>query len=530
MQAAHTPKNHPLIRYSDHDFWTAGDAFEGVQIFGATGSGKTSGSGKAIALAMLRAGFGGLVLCAKGDELENWLEYAAATGREKELVIYGLKGADADRHRRGRVAENKVASRTLDGVPVVDNFNFLEYCRSRAPKGMSLTLDLIEVFLASLSSGDAAVSSSDPYWNDTLRELLTHSIDLLEMATGRVDLQGIFHIVRTAPKSSVDAVSRLERVDRTQSLPSKDDPDYCIQLLRLADQKVEAGSPRRHDLRDTAHYWMNDFPNLSSRTRSVIVSSFTAKVSGLLRDPLRRLTDGDSVEGSAASPIDPEETHRGKIVIVDLPIKELGEVGRLAQVIFKTVWQRSTERRDLTGPWRSVFLWADESQYFVTQYDALFQQTARSKFSATVYLTQNLPNYYSALPGKDNRAVAESLLGNLQTKIFHSNGDPTTNEWASRVFGNSYFGNPSSTISGSGSSLQTGQNIESIVQASGFTVLKRGGSSETPEGPPESEAIIYGGGRVWKASRRTYLQVLFNQNDGTTRVGGGDGRRRQMPG
>lgn len=33
--------------------------------FGSIGSGKTSGSGQALALAYLRAGFGGLVLCAK---------------------------------------------------------------------------------------------------------------------------------------------------------------------------------------------------------------------------------------------------------------------------------------------------------------------------------------------------------------------------------------------------------------------------------------------------------------------------------
>lgn len=46
-------------------------ACEGVQIFGGIGSGKTTGSGEALAKAYLRAGFGGLVLCAKKDEKDT---------------------------------------------------------------------------------------------------------------------------------------------------------------------------------------------------------------------------------------------------------------------------------------------------------------------------------------------------------------------------------------------------------------------------------------------------------------------------
>ena len=45
--------------------WTFGHSFEGLFVSGATGSGKTSGTGRATARAMLRAGYGGLVLCAK---------------------------------------------------------------------------------------------------------------------------------------------------------------------------------------------------------------------------------------------------------------------------------------------------------------------------------------------------------------------------------------------------------------------------------------------------------------------------------
>jgi len=59
-----------LTHFSGADAWTIRDACEGCQIFGVTGSGKTSGSGAALARAFLRAGFGGLALTAKPDERE----------------------------------------------------------------------------------------------------------------------------------------------------------------------------------------------------------------------------------------------------------------------------------------------------------------------------------------------------------------------------------------------------------------------------------------------------------------------------
>src|SRR5450432_169321 len=78
----------PLLRLSPRDTFTLRDACNGVHIFGGIGSGKTSGSGKALAGAYLRAGMGGLVLCAKPEEIDLWLSYAKAHGREKWVVLF----------------------------------------------------------------------------------------------------------------------------------------------------------------------------------------------------------------------------------------------------------------------------------------------------------------------------------------------------------------------------------------------------------------------------------------------------------
>jgi len=50
--------------------FTARMAVEGCAIFGGIGSGKTSGSGRMLALKYLAAGWGGLILTVKKDELK----------------------------------------------------------------------------------------------------------------------------------------------------------------------------------------------------------------------------------------------------------------------------------------------------------------------------------------------------------------------------------------------------------------------------------------------------------------------------
>ena len=83
----------PLIKFSENklDWWRIRDAFEGVQIFGGIGSGKTSGSGKTIAKSFLKNGFGGLVMCAKKGEAIEWLEYAKQTDRWEDIIVMGKK-------------------------------------------------------------------------------------------------------------------------------------------------------------------------------------------------------------------------------------------------------------------------------------------------------------------------------------------------------------------------------------------------------------------------------------------------------
>ena len=148
----------------------------------------------------------------------------------------------------------------------------------------------------------------------------------------------------------------------------------------------------------------------------------------LVTRPLRELFSADTN-------IKPEDTFDGKIIIVDLPVQEFRLVGRIANLAWKYCFKLPScdgrHRPNRTPILRPVFLWADEAQNFVTNFDAEYQATARSAGGCTVYLTQNRESYGRVLK---NMNAVDSLLGNLQCKFFCQNTGQT-NDWASFILG-----------------------------------------------------------------------------------------------
>ena len=180
----------------------------------------------------------------------------------------------------------------------------------------------------------------------------------------------------------------------------------------------------------------------------------------------------------------------------------------------KFMTQKALERRaDMNA--RPVFIWADEAHYFSTAYDQIFQTTARAARACTVNLTQNYSNYLSALGGEHARPRVDSLLGNLQTKIFHQNGDAVTNRWAAEAIGRRlqyrYGSSTSKSYGVQGYTVSTAdseqQVLEFDLEPRAFTTLLKGG----PQLQGVVEGIVFQSGRVW-GNGRTWLRVLFPQN------------------
>ena len=386
-----------LLTLNRHgDALSVSNLYEGVFVSGATGSGKSSGSGRALALAMLRAGWGGIVLCAKPGEADTWQRYLSETGRAADLI-----------HMRPG-----------SGL----NINFLDYEVHR-PDGLGTEtfnlVALIEVIAdaAAQALGQGGRTEDATFWTAARRELLANAIEPLVAATGRFRLDELMRFITSAPTSLEEARSEAWK-----------DQSFCYWALRQA-HDAPVGSPLPvHAIRAAADYWFMTFAGLDPKTRSNVIATLTSAISPFLRGALYEAFCTNTT-------IIPEMTHEGAVLVVDFPVKALGAAAVVAAQIMKYQWQKATERRAVGPHTRPTFLLADEYQFFTSRYDPEFQSTARSSRAATVYLTQNLPTLYAQLPGRDPKSAAESLLGNFQTKIFHANTDAVTNQYAADLIG-----------------------------------------------------------------------------------------------
>jgi hypothetical protein len=367
----------PLLAFADGEAWTVRDACEGTQIFGGTGSGKTSGSGEHLARAMLTLGFGGLVCTAKPDEAELWLRLARATGREQSLVFV----------RPGEGRE-----------PPIWRFNFLDYERSRTTAGGGRTENIVSLFttIIEIAEGKQGQDGGDPFWKRAMQELVRNAVDALRLAGRPITLDAIAALIASAPQDA----AAVHSADWQASSA------LYQALVEAAGQAKDARAERDLDL--TARYWLQAYPQLNDRTRSSVVATFSGVADILLRGDVHELLGTDTT-------ITPEAAYtHGAVIVLDLPVQSYRQAGKLVQGIWKYLFQQALMQRAVSQHPRPVFLWCDESQNFVSPFDFQFQAVARSARACSVYLTQNMANYHAVM-GQNAQASADALLGNFQT-------------------------------------------------------------------------------------------------------------------
>jgi hypothetical protein len=484
------PGFHPqtvLRDWGNGEGFRLSDALTGVCVFGATGSGKTSGPAKHLAYGYLAAGFGGLVLCAKKEERRQWEQWAAECDRTDDLVIIDASGAN--------------------------RFNFMAWEASRPEAGGGLTINIVNLLdeIATAISGGSGQTEggggSNKFWEDALHHMNTNLVDLPLFAEIPVSLPLLADIVASAPLNAEQA-----KDDKWQT------ESACGKILKEADDATKKASAGiRDDFMRCQKYWESEFPNLAEKTRSIISLTFSMLARPLVTRPLRQLFSADTN-------IKPEDTFGGKIIIVDLPVQEFRLVGRIANLAWKYCFQVAVLRR--TPPTkpdaylRPVFLWADEAQNFVTNFDAEYQATARSAGGCTVYLTQNRESYGRVLK---NMNAVDSLLGNLQCKFFCQNTG-LTNDWASFILGQRWV-KTTSTSAGQSQNEATPKNPDEqrshnsgvnrseqkklFVESAMFTTLKRGGAAHNFQ----VEAIVYNGGNLFYDGNLAlpFRLLTFNQ-------------------
>jgi hypothetical protein len=95
------------------------------------------------------------------------------------------------------------------------------------------------------------------------------------------------------------------------------------------------------DYREVAGYWLGHFPTLGDKTRGSIVAMFSTLAEGLMRGKMRELF----CEATTLA----RGRDRREGVVVNLPVKEWSEVGRMAAVLWKYCLQKAVERRTDNG-------------------------------------------------------------------------------------------------------------------------------------------------------------------------------------
>ena len=149
----------------------------------------------------------------------------------------------------------------------------------------------------------------------------------------------------------------------------------------------------------------------------------------------------------------------------------------------------------------------------------MYQATARSSRISTVYITQNLPNYYASMGGAFSQYRVKSFLGTLATKIFHANADIETNQYASALIGDTYFENlQKSEQYGPNFSRSNSRSIilERQVRPEEFVSLATGGpyNAYTVEGyiHRQGDTILSGENHTLMSFNQFYLPAKINSS------------------
>jgi len=343
-------------------------------------------------MAMMQAGYGILALTTKGtppSDVELFLDMARRTGRENSVVLFGPG------HRLG--------------------FNILRYemaaCQRPGDHGdMAGNVAALFGAAAELAMPTRAAGGGEHIWKMAVESLVRHAVTLVFAATDDLRLDDVVAVAKSAPQSLAQAKDPVWRRESA-----------CYQLL----ERAGARRPNNRNLRLAESYFLSEFPGYPPDTRNSVIFSMGAGCADVFqRDPLNGMFFG-------GTDYTPEILLDGAILILDCPILQYREVGRIAAGLLRICSQRALERRTQHVGLRPVGIIWDETQRTLLRSDVAFQETARSARCATIAATQHLPALKDAV-GAD---LAANFVGNMRTKLFCQSNEPETGEYMRKLCG-----------------------------------------------------------------------------------------------
>lgn len=342
---------------------------QGVSAFGGLGSGKTSGIGNHLALALMKQGYGILGLCAKADEADRLLKLVKMAGRGKDVVRFRL-GGDA-------------------------HYNFLDSLAQKGADAVVEAFDQISQCIMGKVERNEWVQAGEAH----LRNL----VKLFLLAGKRVDLSEIRAICD-------DTKGQEALIDEAQFRVSPEDGEnlHTLKMIKL--------------------YFLKEWAEKSEKTKTSILMAVSAAMDPLTSGPLHTLFGTDTT----VRPEDLRAGKIIIIEIPVLANRSLGTTANIVwkymvqDMIDAYFGEGQAGPSDATRP---VAIVADEYQYFMTTRDTKFASTSRSNRGIQFYMSQNINQLFNR-PGTTVTKEVGTLLDCIQgLRVFHQNSCHDTYKW-----------------------------------------------------------------------------------------------------
>lgn len=367
------PADEAILRFPNGETLSRRGLTESILAVASVGKGKTTLLGTPLR-AMMRDGFGGLILVVKGSLMADVSGFARSENRERDLIVL-------------RPGDSHV-------------FNPLEN-ETEPSEAAALLAELSEA----LAERKRDSSGTEAFWQEQLAIILRHLFTLCRAAHGRLDILLAAELF----------------AGRANTVGEIADPTWRESSALARAMLAATHHLRDSEVADAIAYFSKTFPTLGDRLQGSLAATVSAVFDHLCRPPLRGLFTGRSTFGMD------DLLDRGKICVVGLPALD-SSAGRVANALIQFCFCRAAVKRPREY---YSFVIADEAQELVTREFMSKLAVLREFKVASILLTQNL----AVLDERFGENAREGLCGLLGTKIFGPQNHAATREWAAEQIG-----------------------------------------------------------------------------------------------
>jgi type IV secretory pathway TraG/TraD family ATPase VirD4 len=390
----------PLVEFANEKLLVRRDYHKGIFVMASPDSGKTT-LARTLYRALLRDRQGGLVLCVKRAQIQEFLHLCAVEGRADDCFVIN--------------PEDKHCFNPLQG-------------EKRINEAAAFVGELAEVLADKVREG----GDNEAFWRAQLDIILKNLFKLCWVAHGELD------IVKAAELFDGRANNLAELADPTwrQTSPLAAALAQAKQCSHDAEAKL------------AVEYFEHAFPAHGDRLQGSLAATVSSVFDALRRPPLRELFSGESTFTMD------DLLNCGRICIVGLPVLD-GIEGRLANAIMQFSFCRAATRLDRL---QDAFLACDECQETVSRELMRKLAVLREYRIGTVLLTQNL----AVLDEKIGEKSREAMLGLMATKLFGSQNHAASRQWAADQIGKGHVEVVTKTSGSSGGQSNSSRSVHKV--------------------------------------------------------------------